>query len=577
MTRALLILLFCPLVLFAQEQPKVDQNHHTDENGKLYWYGNKPVYIFLSDNPEGKNMTRLNSQIHAQYTNPLYLDTEGINYFRTNWAADSTLKQITPKTEVKFEIYRDSKAPTTTVTLSGATKYKNTDGVQYYGKGLSLAVKTYDRHSGVQKTFYSVDNSNFVAIAQDQQFTADKEYDIKIYSADNTGNVEGIQMFKFYVDTISPVSEYTVHNDRSGMIFSPRTYLELKSNDVASGINRIFYKIDGGTERTYGSKVSLTSLAEGDHTVTYYATDNVKNIETEKVIAFYLDRTSPTVVATIVGDQFQNRGRVFISTRTKVKLTATDNKSGVKTIKYSIDGSEMEGYYEPFPLDKSKGNHVVTYFATDKVNNKIEGKLEESNLSRSSLDIDMDPPEISYKFNGPQYESRDTFFVTSKAKMALIAVDVESGIKDVGYKVNNGNGVVYTEPVSFDKEGNYFIDFYGTDQVNNRNTKSFVFVVDNTGPEIHIKVSMEPIGTIALDEKGGGTINVFSKGMKVYLSATDGTVDTDKIFYTFNDGAEVEYTKPIVLTQKGLMSYTLRAVDMLGNETITEPKEVFIK
>lgn len=577
MRKAIFLILFVPLVAYSQQKPAVNTKYHLDKEGKLYWHGKTPVYIYVGDNPDGKNLHRLKSQIHADYTNPMYLDTEGVNYIRTNWAADSALNQIQPKFELLFEVYRDSKPPVTTVTLDESPKYKNPEGKQFYGKGLVFASTAEDQHSGVQNIFYSIDNANFQKYGTSLDLNQDKEYGLMVYSADNTGNVEPIQTFQFRVDLTSPKSEYTVHNDRSGMVFSPRTYIKLSSVDVTAGLNRIGYQIDNGPETVFGEKIDLSKLEDGPHTINFYGYDNVKNKEDDQVIEFYLDRTEPKVEATIVGDQYQNRGRVFVSTRTKVKLIAEDNKAGVKTVKYSIGGAGEKTYYEPFLLDKKQGNQVITYYAVDKVNNRYDGKLEETNLSRTSLDIDMEAPEISYDFKGQKYFSRDTAFVTSDSRIELAANDGESGVKDLGYKINGGQGKTYDGPISLDKEGFYTIDFYGTDQVNNRNTKSFFFVVDNTGPRIEDILSMEPIGTISLDEKEGTPINVYSRGVKLFLGATDKTVDTDKIFYSLNDGEEVEYTKPIRISTRGMVTYKVKAVDKLGNITESDPVEIFIK
>ncbi|WP_422360736.1 OmpL47-type beta-barrel domain-containing protein [Reichenbachiella sp.] len=577
MRKALFLLFLIPFAALSQQKPNVQEQYYINEDGKLYWHGKKPVYLFISETPDGKNLHRMESEVHDEYTNPMYLDTEGINYIRSNWAADSMLKQLQPRFELLFEVYRDSEAPKTTVTFEESPRYKDAEGNQFYGQGLKFKSKAVDKQSGVQKTFYSIDNNNFLTFTNDQELNQDKEYDVKVYSADNTGNVEPIQMYQFRVDLTSPVSNYTVRNDRSGMVFSPRTYIVLQSGDASSGLNRIGYKIDDGPEKIFSDKINLTNLTDGNHTIKYYAYDNVKNKEEDKTIEFYMDKTVPVVEATIVGDQYQNRGRVFVSTRTKVKLTAEDNKAGVKTIKYSIDGADAETYYEPFILDKTGGNHVITYYAVDKVNNRFDGKLEESNLSRSSLDIDMKAPEISYEFAGSQYHSRDTAFVTSNSEIALAALDGESGVKDLGYKINGGTGQQYTGPIKLEEEGFYSIDFYGTDQVNNRNTKSFFFVVDNTGPKVEHILSMEPVGNIMLDEKGGEPISVYSKGVKLFLGATDNVVDTDKVFYSLNGGKELEYTRPVKIDTPGLVTYKVRATDKLGNSTSTEEIEIFVK
>lgn len=113
--------------------------------------------------------------------------------------------------------------------------------------------------------------------------------------------------------------------------------------------------------------------------------------------------------------------------------------------------------------------------------------------------------------------------------------------------------------------------------MNNRNTKDFFFVVDNTGPTIEHIFSMEPVGRIILDEKDGKPIPVYTKGSKLFLAATDAVVDTDKIFYSFDGGPEVEYKTPVVINKLGLRNYKVRAVDKLGNESVTDTFEIFVK
>lgn len=572
-----MLIVFFPLAVFSQDRPQLKKKYYVNSEGKLYWQGQKPMYLFVSDNPEGKNFYRLKSEQHAEYTNPMYLDTEGVNFVRSNWAADSTGKQILPKFELLFEVYKDTNPPETTVELINSPAYKNPEKKQFYGKDLLFKSSAVDAYSGIQRVFYSLDNATFVPYKTEMNFDQDKEYDLKVYAADNVGNVEPIQMFNFRVDLNAPNTEYEVHNDRSGMIFSPRSYFTLASTDGTSGVNRMVYKIDDGKELPYAEKIDLSKVSDGDHKLTFYSVDNVKNREDNKVVDFYLDSTVPVVEANIVGDQYQNRGRVFVSTRTKVRLIASDNKSGVKIVKYNVDGGTDKTYYEPFTLDKSKGNHIVYFYASDKVNNKFSGKLEESNLSRTSLDIDMDAPEIEYDFTGETYFSRDTSFVTSSTDIALGASDAESGVKGIGYKINGGAGQDYTGPFKLPGEGYYKVDFYGTDNVNNRNTKEFFFVVDNTGPNIEHIFSMEPVGKIILDEKEGDPIPVYTKGAKLFLAATDAVVDTDKIFYSIDGAKELEYKAPVVISKLGLLTYKVRAIDKLGNQTETRTFEVFVK
>lgn len=559
----------------SQEKTASGQSYYVGEDGKLYWKGGKPMYLFVSENPDGSNPKRLESDKTKDHANPMYLDTEGINFIRSNWAVDKDGNYSVPRQEILFEVYKDSKAPETSIVFNGAKKYTKGDQL-FYGKNLSIELKANDGLSGINSTLFSEGTGSFQPYAGAISPDADRNYSYKFYSIDNVGNSEEPQAYDFIIDVSDPVTTYSVAGDKSGEVVSPRTIIKLSASDNSANIKTTSYKIDDGSLRNFAETISLKDLSEGDHTLTYFSTDNVDNQEVSKEYKFYLDRTAPEVVASVVGDQYQNRGRVFVSTRTKVKLEATDNKSGVQKLGFKIDGGEEVTYKEPFELPRTAGKHEIIYFATDKVNNDFRSLFDESVSGRQALDIDMTAPEIKYDFSGDTFTSRDTAFITSKTLVGLNASDTESGVKGIGYKINGSKGQDYTEKFALEEEGVYTVDFYGTDQVNNRNSSTFTFVVDNTGPKIETILSMEAVGSITLDDVEG-SLKVYSAGVKLYLGATDSVVDTESIYYTINGGTEKLYSKPIVITQKGINSFKVRALDKLGNESESETAQIFIK
>ena len=560
----------------AQEKKAHKKTYFVDSDKKLFWQAEVPFYLFITNNPKGKSHHLLKSEGTPAHANPMYFDTEGINYFRTSFAADSIGKPIEPKVELLWEAYKDSYAPVTTVTFSDAVKYVNEEGEIYFGPGLKTSAEALDQISGLEEINFSVDQEPYKTYSQPINYSENRLYETRFYSVDKVGNDEEVQTFIFIHDTEAPISEYEVLGDRSGNILSPRSRVKLSSVDYSSQVRNTSFRIDDNSLNTYNQEISLKNLVDGTHQITFFGTDNVSNKEEDKEFNFYLDATPPVVEATVLGDQYQNRGRVFISTRTKVQLKATDNKAGVKKVLYSIDGGPEKVYREPFTLDKSKGAHEVTFYAIDKVNNDYKGLFKEEYGGRKSLDMDMDAPEISHQYSGSQYFSRDTTFITSATEVQLIANDIESGVKTVGYKVNGKKGIVYGDPFKILEEGLYKIDYYGTDEVNNRNAKDFYFVVDNTGPKIEHILSMEPVGHIVLNDKDA-PIPVYSRGTKLYLGATDQVVDTDRIFFRINEGEELEYNKPYKFKTPGLVTFSVRAMDKLGNTSSSEVVELFIK
>jgi len=81
---------------------------------------------------------------------------------------------------------------------------------------------------------------------------------------------------------------------------------------------------------TYGQPIKLSSLAEGEHTLTYFSVDKVNNNEEKKTHTFFLDKSAPRVISEVVGNTFIANGREYFSGRTKLKLVALDNKAGVR-------------------------------------------------------------------------------------------------------------------------------------------------------------------------------------------------------------------------------------------------------
>ena len=69
-------------------------------NGNTYVQKSLPLYLMFSTSPGGQTYD-LKSKKSANYADPMYLDTEGINYIRSKWAVNKeTQKTVNPKEEM---------------------------------------------------------------------------------------------------------------------------------------------------------------------------------------------------------------------------------------------------------------------------------------------------------------------------------------------------------------------------------------------------------------------------------------------------------------------------------------------
>ncbi len=539
------------------------------ETGKLYWNKQLGVYLRIASSPDDRGIL-LKSENHEQYANPLFLDTEGINFVRKQHAVNkTTMKQEAPLVEILFEVYADGYAPVSNLALENAPVFSSEEK-QYFGAGLSYSIKSIDQMSGVKGIYHKLNGSNYSPFTQTVTLNKEGEYALSYYAADMVGNAEAPQTQTFTVDLSHPSTYHNINGVTGDNILSPTSKIYLLSSDSLSGLGATYYKLDGGSYVRYnGREIPTSGLEDGDHVLTYYSVDNVNNKEPEKTLAFYLDKTAPITAADILGDRFIANGRVYFSGRTKLKLTSVDNKSGVKEVLYSIDGEAFKAYSQPFYLPSLSGDHEVRYYSVDNTANQLAsnsgpGGYEKFKHSVSKVYVDLTGPSLKYAFTGNSFTTRDTVFVSASTKILLKATDGESGVQRITYSLDGDpEEHLYEVPFSIDKSGVHKVEYFGYDNVNNRNIDQFFFITDNEAPTIIHNFSIT-----ALSKKDG--LDVYPSYVVLFLAATDMQVGYDKITYRVNGDAEKPFAGPISgFSKNQLQEISIKATDKLGNASET--------
>lgn len=550
--------------LQAQEQLKHEKSTYVAPSGRFFVNKALPIYFWLSTSPDpNSDKHLLQSETSPKYSNPVYFDTEGYNTLRTPWRVDpETRKVLYPKVEVFFEVYADSKSPVTEISYGNTPLYRY-GGKVFAGKPFEMSLAAKDVLSGVKQIYLSTDKAAYQPYSEQKTFTQEKTYTLTYYSVDNVGNPEEPKVREIIADFTPPVTQHTIKGDQKENILSPRTLIYFSSEDKLSGVKHMYYRIDDGQERVVTDHIGISYLSEGKHTLTYYAIDHVGNKEQEKVYEFFLDKSAPIVVDEMRGNVFMANGRPYSSGRTKFKITAVDNKAGVKAIYYAIGNGAYQLYEEPFYLPSKSGSASIRYYAVDNVNNK--GGNDQQTKRTTMTYVDLTGPSLSYSFKGPFFKTRDTAFINKTTQVLLSAKDSESGENRITYVVDKENEQQYNEPFTVEKEGVHHILYTGYDNVDNSNTSKFYFIIDNTAPDLYPRFSIAPIGKETVD---GRRVDVYPSHVVLFLSATDAMVGYQKIYYNINGGGERLYTTMIKDFQKG-KHYTIKAriIDQLGNET----------
>jgi hypothetical protein len=547
-----------PTSLFSQDKP----GYYQDSDGKLYWNKSLPLYINIASDSVSKGVL-IKSKYQSQYSNPLYLDTEGINFIRTRNAVDPDTKVMIPNVEIKFEVYADGLSPISKIVYNNAPTFKN-GTARYYGKGLIVELSSIDNGSGIKKLDYKINGNPSKAYMNPLTLNTEGVIKISYNASDKVGNTEDNRVKEFIIDLSSPTTYHNINGITDDNVISTSSKIYLTREDNLSGVSKTYYRFDEGNDRIYnGKQVLFGNLLDGEHTFSYYSEDNVKNKEIEKTISFYVDKSAPMTAADILGDRFIIDGKVYFSGRSKLKLTAVDNKSGVKEIKYSVDGEEFKIYDQPFYLPSVAGTHSIRYYSVDNLSNASNSNsagYESFKHNVRNVYVDLTGPNLSFKILGKSLTYGDTVYIGENTKIKLSGKDLESGMDLITYSMDGESiELKYTAPFSISNPGYHQLNIYGYDNVKNRNISSLAFFVDSKAPELFPTFSVKPVGV----KKG---LNVYPASMVLFLSATDDLIGFEKIMYKINDLPERQYTGMITgLQRKSKFSVTVKTYDLLGN------------
>jgi hypothetical protein len=546
--------------LSAQDLPAHDKGSYIDSAGNYYQQAELPLYIYVSHKPDAPphHLKEDKGSTTEPIAKPIYLDGHGKHLLKHTDGINHTAQV--------FAVFADGVAPVSKVSLINAPIFKGKNGI-FYGQGLESVISSKDEMSGVSAVYQSLNQSAF-ALYEKKSYASEGAYSLAIYAIDRVGNTEKIQKSDFFVDLPPPATYHNIVGIAEGNIISSSTKLYLTHEDSASGVSKTYYRLDEGNYNLYfnGSNINFASLNDGEHTLTYYSIDQVNNKEEEKSFTFYYDKTAPIMSADVLGDRFVVNEKVYFSGRTKLKLTAVDNKSGIKNVLYSVNGDEFRDYNDPFYLPSRAGEHVIKYYAVDKMSNEGTGnksaRLDEYRHNVSKVYLDLTGPILSHEFKGKIFKKGDSVFISKRTNINLKAHDPESGLQYISYNfAQDGEEKKFETSFQLEEPGIKNIYFYGYDNVNNRNMSNFVVVVDNDAPVISNIFSISPVKE---DEK----MPVYPSYVTLFLAASDEQVGLSDLRYKINEGKEMPYSGFIQgFKPKQTYSITVFSTDMLGNKS----------
>jgi hypothetical protein len=278
-----------------------------------------------------------------------------------------------------FSLYDNAPPPDTTppsTAIRCGTEGCMRDG--YYGNSVQVSMAATDGPggSGVSEIRYTTDGSdptNTNGRVYSGAFTVGTTSTVKYRAVDKAGNAGPVKSSTIQVDTTDPTTTMRCDGSLCGTTWY-RTGLSVDLSALDSGgagVRDIRYTTDGsdptlGNGQSYVGPFSVTSTA----TVKYRAYDEAGHEEAINTQKVNVDSASPTS-AISCGDAF-TPCPASVSGGTDVYLGATDNDSGVTSIRYTTDGSDPtattgETFVGPLHIDSTTRLKYRAYDAAGNV------------------------------------------------------------------------------------------------------------------------------------------------------------------------------------------------------------------
>lgn len=164
------------------------------------------------------------------------------------------------------------------------------------GKSVVIAVPEIANADTIE--YVAVNHNNSLLGATWKSFSSDVRLEVGNWDfyvrATNVVGTTTSGAYHIVVDDAAPVFEAPVVTKDAE---NRKLMVALKANDALSGLENIYYSVDGSAEQVYTGPISINNL--GDHTIDYRAVDKAGNISAVQTHKVTLSNASLMVVPTV--------------------------------------------------------------------------------------------------------------------------------------------------------------------------------------------------------------------------------------------------------------------------------------
>ncbi|HAA12269.1 MAG TPA: hypothetical protein DCE41_11435 [Cytophagales bacterium] len=386
------------------------------------------------------------------------------------------------------------------------------------------------------------------------------------YAVDENGNTifpRDEVLWEIQADGLAPsttirFSETRPYRKDGKFYFKGEVTISLTGTDGVSGIENLYYSINGQPYKAYTEPVKLTDPSE--YNLKVYGVDRVGNVEEIQERNFIVDDNAPQSKLDVEGDRMGN----VVSGRTTFSLAATDDVSGLNRITFRIDEGPETTYTRALSMNGlAQGEHIITYRAYDMVANTEEEQ-------RFEFYVDRDPPLVTEEILGDVVMRNGRPYVSGRAQVKLAAIDNKAGLDAIYYSTDDENFQKYERPFYLNSEAQQNgISYYAIDKVGNRRGTQFKQSQDGTFANIDLS------GPTLAQRFQGPRISTrdtifIGPATKIILLGSDPASGMDYLSYSINGGDETRYEPPFTIGEQGHYDVDYFGYDAVGNRNRNE-------
>ncbi|PXY27348.1 OmpL47-type beta-barrel domain-containing protein [Prauserella muralis] len=362
--------------------PEVTAQVSGDQNDEGGYIGSATVTLNATDAGSGVAGIEYNLDGAGYQPYTAAVQVSEVGEHTVTYRATDNSGNTSPEGSTTFTVVEPAGDDTTPPEVTAEVTGDQDESGNYVGSA-SVTLAATDADSGVASVEYNLDGAGYEPYTQPVTIEGAGDHTLTYRATDNSGNTsqEGSVIVTIVdadpQDTTPPEVSADVAGDKDDQgRYVGKATVTLTATDTGSGVDTVSYALDDGSYGPYTSPVEVTE--PGEHTLRFRATDNAGNTSEIKSVSFTVveadqgDKEPPQVSVQLVGPQDAHWNYVGMAT---VSLSATDAGSGVRFVRYSLDGGSYTAYNEPVVIT-APGKHTVLYHAVDHEGNRSEdGKL----------------------------------------------------------------------------------------------------------------------------------------------------------------------------------------------------------